>query len=194
MVPSVRKSHKRCADVRIKGLDVLLRTSLNGVVNMKHAIVIMQMLAVLLAAQSRTLEENTKAIIEKLRKNPAEIGLVSELMKRSSDPQVIPTLRELFVEAKLSDATGPLGIRASQSIAGALIMLGVKDGVYFDEIAKYARDAIDANPPDTYALDSEGNETHNTYNPAFVEWCASRNLEPPVCTRRILRMVWTLIS
>lgn len=115
---------------------------------MKHTLVMIHIFAVLLTAQNIRPEESTESITEKLRKNPAEAGLVGELVKRSTDPQDVPTLRELFVQAKLSDAVGPLGIRASQSIAAALIMLGVKDGVYLDELTKYVREAITADPPE----------------------------------------------
>lgn len=53
-------------------------------------------------------EESTDTIIERLKKNPSDYLWVGELAQRS-DPQVIPALRELFIKAKLSGATGEDG-------------------------------------------------------------------------------------
>src|SRR5258708_2930793 len=70
-----------------------------------------------ITGQDKIKDESTDAIIERLGKNPAELTCIEELAKRPNDPRVIPTLREQFVYAKQSGATGLNGIRVSHFIA-----------------------------------------------------------------------------
>ena len=133
--------------------------------------------------------DSTAEIIERLRNNPAELGLIGELEKRSSDPRVVPALKELFIQAKRSRVTGFRGYPVAQEIASVLLALGQKDDIYFDEIAGAARDAIEADPPASLLSDTQGNETAQKRNPAFEVWCAARALEWDQCTFRMAAYV-----
>ncbi len=75
-------------------------------------------------------------------------------------------------------------MQLSQLLAFYLFEKGVQDQIYFDEIAKYAREAILARPPDVFAPggDSVG-APRVMINPAFNRWCESRGLDFPACFR-----------
>ena len=140
-----------------------------------------------MAQTQRSAEEmRTEEVIEKLRNNPGEVQFVYLLAKRPSDWRVIPALRELFDQARSTGVTNILGFPASRDIVIALFTLGVKDDVYFDEVAKYAREAIAADPPLAFLKDADGNDTKQL-TPAFQEWCAHRGLDLDGCPTRALR-------
>jgi hypothetical protein len=75
--------------------------------------------------------KSTEEILEKLRKNPGDLGSINDLARRSEDPRVIPALRESFLQAKLSARIdeGFFPIPVAREIASVLIKLGVKDDV-----------------------------------------------------------------
>ncbi|MBC8166167.1 MAG: hypothetical protein H7Y20_09880 [Bryobacteraceae bacterium] len=72
----------------------------------------------------------------------------------------------------------------SQVLAVYLINAGAKDDAYFEELAKYARKAIEENPPVFWVSDAAGNYDPKTYDPAFLNWCSERNLEASACMKR----------
>jgi hypothetical protein len=140
----------------------------------------------LLALAQPPATRSTEDMIEILRKNVSEPGLIGDLAKRSYDPRVIPALRDFFVQAKETGAMDVLGINpVAQQIALVLIKLGAKDEVYLNEVLGSARDAIAADPPLAFLTDARGKEDPEKRNPAFEEWCATRSLEWNQCARRM---------
>jgi hypothetical protein len=101
----------------------------------------------------------------------------------------------LFQEAKLSNAIGVAGIHTSQAIAISLIKLGVKDQIYFDELASYARRAIADDPPDPYSVyHVEGNERPEQ-TIEFNRWCANHGYRLDNCvgmwtTSYVMQLGW----
>src|SRR5260370_8369341 len=97
----------------------------------------------LLAVAQPPANRSTEDIIETLRKNVSEPGLIGDLAKRSYDPRVIPALRDLFGRAKETGAMDALGVNpAAQQIALVLINPAVKNHWYLNELLGPPRDAI----------------------------------------------------
>jgi HEAT repeats len=159
---------------------------------MKLAVVLLFTFALSMLAQPAANQQSTEEIIERLRKNPGEPRLAHILAERSSDPRVIPALRELFVQAKLSGSKDAVGYPASRELACALIAAGIKDDQYFDEVATYAWEAIADDPPLPFLTDSDGKEETTKRNPAFEKWCAIRTIEFDECARRMFDHFWAI--
>ena len=145
----------------------------------------------LLAAAQGPPASGVGSIIEKLRSNPGELGLIGQLDKYWDDPRVIPALRDLFAEDRASRVVGQLAnlsVPASQVVALTLLKNGVRDEIYFEELAGYVREAISADPPpNEYLVDSEGNERPDRgRDPDFGAWCAKRSLDVGSCLSVVL--------
>jgi len=118
----------------------------------------------------------TDELIGRLKANPADMALVVELATRGG-PQTIPVLKESFLLARQTGTVTNVGVYWSQMIATFLIRLGAPDRIYFDELAKYVRLAIDANPP------VAGSDLDRARDPSaeFLAWCARNNLHGDAC-------------
>jgi hypothetical protein len=71
--------------------------------------------------------------------------------------------------------TEPFSLLVSQIVAVYLFELSVKDDVYFEEVARYAREAIAADPPEWVLISVDsGGQRSGKVNPAFegIEDCA----------------------
>jgi len=156
----------------------------------------MKLIAALLAvgglasAQPDIVQQDTKSLIARVRENPEDLAAIGVLAKRSDDSQVIPTLRDAFTSNKISGArvnADPLDFPLSQLLAAYLFEKGVKDDIYFEEMAKYAKDAIKANPPEMFVthIDSGGKGSAKV-NPEFEAWCGDRSLQLNKCRRLVL--------
>jgi hypothetical protein len=123
-------------------------------------------------------------LIKNLQRQPSDLRLINDLVKHPKDPRVIPLLRELFTQAKMSGTTQSLGVFSvplASEIAFTLIRLGVKDDMYFSEVAEYARVTIAADQPAPFLTDAQGKEDPVKRNPAFENWCSLRGLEWDQC-------------
>jgi hypothetical protein len=102
---------------------------------------------------------------------------------------VTPALRDVFTRSKISNADadqGTSGLKLSQMVAMYLLERGVGDDVYFEELAGFARDAIDANPPEAFLEDVNGREDpRKGFTRAFESWCATRNMVLADCWRKL---------
>jgi hypothetical protein len=142
------------------------------------------------ASQNVGTEESTRSLIEIVRRDPSNLAAIGSLAKRTDDLQVIPVLKDVFAHAKISRAEteqGITGLRLSQVVAMYLINRGVRDDLYFEELAKYARETIAANPPDeVFSKDLNGQEDPGRgVAPAFELWCAKRNMTFAECWRTV---------
>jgi hypothetical protein len=135
----------------------------------------------------------TDELIRRLKAEPADLTPASELAGRTG-PDVIPALEEAFLAATRSGASNQAGLRWSQIIAMALMEMGVKDQIYFDELAKYGRAVISANPPPQLVWDpdaaAEGARPGSgpggwRRSPEYDSWCQKRRLQGDACTQAI---------
>ena len=88
--------------------------------------------AMLLLAQNAPSDLLTQAL-----QNPNDENLVSRVafvFQNSTDQRVIDGLRKMFQAAATKNSR--------QKLAVLLMNLGQKDDIYFDELAKYAREAV----------------------------------------------------
>jgi HEAT repeat protein len=98
-------------------------------------------------------------------------------LRQNPSPNVIASSRELFT--KLTSKS------VRQMLALVLIQAQQTDGLYFDELAKYARAAIAASAPPMFQFDEDGNELKDHIRPEFVAWCESNRLELGVCGQTV---------
>jgi hypothetical protein len=141
-----------------------------------------------LAQTSRPPEKSIDEVIKNLQVQPSDIRLINDLAKHPKDPRVIPLLRELFTQAKMSGATQSLGVFSipiASEIAFTLIRLGVADDMYFNEVAEYARTTITLDQPAPFLTDAKGKEDPVRRNPSFENWCSLRGLEWDQCMLRM---------
>jgi hypothetical protein len=89
------------------------------------------------------------------------------------DASVFPAYKELF--GKMTER------RQLQALAVALLKHGQKDDVYFETLAKYAGEAILADPPPPGEFDEKGNEITDQLSPRFVKWCEVKHLQRNPC-------------
>ena len=136
-------------------------------------------------------------LARRLAADPENTALVSQMASQGGPqavaalPEAVAALKAAFASAKRTGARIEVGVRWSQLIAGFLIRSGVHDQVYFDELAKYVRAAIDANPPAQYVWDIE--KAARTYHspgtpengwvesPGYLPWCKQRGLAGDDC-------------
>ena len=141
-----------------------------------------------LAQTPRPPQKSIDEVIKNLQVQPSDIRLINDLAKHPKDPRVIPLLRELFTQAKMSGATQSLGVFSipiASEIAFTLIRLGVADDMYFDEVAECARATIALDQPAPFLTDAKGKEDPARRNPAFENWCSLRRLEWDQCMWRM---------
>ncbi len=145
--------------------------------------------------------DSTRSLIETLRKDPSNFAAIGTLARRTDDPDVIPALKDVFAQARISQALvepDSLGMRLSQMVAVYLLERGVRDDIYFDELAGYARATILSDPPaDVFRTDQSGKEDPRLgVSPAFGLWCAERNMNFAACWRKLasLPLNFTLLT
>lgn len=126
------------------------------------------LLSVCLQGQQETVDE----LINKALQAPTNERMVSEavsaLNKNPDRLDVVPLFQELFL--KLTEK------RPRQYLAFALLKVGRKDEIYFEELAQYARAAIASTAPVSVGYDKEGNAITDHLNPAFLRWCEDNHL------------------
>jgi hypothetical protein len=84
-------------------------------------------------------------------------------------------------------------MHTSQFLAITLSSLGVHDEAFVDELAKYARVAIVADPPDVYRRNALGKEDPAVgHNPTHDAWCAKRLLEFAPCQKLFMSYIMDL--
>jgi len=125
---------------------------------------------------------SNEELIRRLRRSPSDMALIGEVASRGG-PEAVAGLKDAFAAVQRSgNARTETLLRPSQMIAFELSALGEHDQVYFDELAKYARAAIDANPPD-----ARGTEEN-----AYRQWCEQRSLVGEDCSRAVTRYAMDL--
>ncbi len=164
-----------------------------------RAVSVIVLAAVVAAVGQEAATVSTDSIVDDLRKHPGNVALTAELAKRATDPQVAAALRELFIEHRNSgakvEAVGR-SMAASQVEAVVLLRSGLKDQLYFDEVARYAQASIAADPPGQMFLPGmDGVERPSGgYHPGFVDWCAKRGVDPDVCPKKARDSVADLVA
>ncbi len=142
----------------------------------------------ILAQTPRPPEKSIDEVIKNLQVQASDIRLINDLARHPKDPRVIPLLRELFTQAKMSGATQSLSLFSvpiASEIAFTLIRLGVADDMYFNEVAEYARATIALDQPAPFLTDAKGKEDPVRRNPSFENWCSLRGLEWDQCMWRM---------
>ncbi len=144
------------------------------VVNIISALVLVA--APLLPAQDETASE----IIARALQNPTNGQAIARAIwtfNKNFEPGLIPAFRELF--QKVSDK------QHRQHLAVSLMNHGQKDELYFNELARYAREAITTTAPLPFEYDKQGNEIKGQLTPAFKLWCETNGLELKVCLNKV---------
>ncbi len=145
------------------------------------AMMVLALLALL--PRSRAEEEGVDALIARLRQDPTDSKAVDAAISRlgkSSDPRVIPILRQV-----LQAATEKW---YRQKLAFTLVLLGDKDDTAYNELARYAREAITSSAPLWVVYDREGTAIPGR-NPEFEAWCQANRLPLQDCMRQATESV-----
>src|SRR5579862_2574840 len=130
----------------------------------------------LLNAQDETLGE----MVGRALQNPADERAVDHAiwgLRDKYDPGAIPAFRDLF--AKLTAK------RYRQRLAMELMNHGEKDQIYFDELAKYAREAITTTAPVPLESGEPGDDKRGQTTPEFKIWCEANKLNLPDCSELV---------
>lgn len=108
-------------------------------------------------------------LLKDLEQHPGQLTVVQRL-RVLDDKSAIGPLQRAFdrVDGKLE----------KQSIAAALLSLGVKDGPYFEFLAGPAREAARSDVPFPLRIDGQGDSVQQRLSPVFVVWCTERGLDP----------------
>ncbi len=69
-------------------------------------------------------------------------------------------------------------INKKQKVASILLSIGVPAAVYFNYLSAQAKKSLNVGIPWPTLYDEDGNVVKGKLNPAFLEWCAQRELEP----------------
>jgi hypothetical protein len=108
--------------------------------------------------------------IEKVRQGNFEKPFMeSYYVERIADAravQAVPVLKEAFARSQ--------DVPTKAHIAGALVRLGDKEGVYWDFLVEQAIPAIDS--PDPRLVDSQGNTVSGQLSPEFIAWTKAHNV------------------
>ncbi len=124
-------------------------------------------------------EESVDGLIARLRQDPTDSKAIDEAISRlgkSSDPRAIPILRQVLQAATEKSYR--------QKLAFTLVLLGDKDDTAYDELARYAREAITSSAPLWVLYDSEGTAIPGR-NPEFEAWCQANRLPLQDCMRQV---------
>jgi len=133
----------------------------------------------------RAKAEPTEKLIARLNADYRD-GAAIDLLAQRPGPDVIAALRNAFLVARQGGAKSTASLRWSQIIAGTLMQLGLRDQVYFDELAKYVRAAIQANPPEAEVWEEPKPIDTSTglrrLSPQYYAWCGRQGLQGEPCT------------
>src|SRR5580704_1621416 len=136
--------------------------------------------------------EPTEKLIARLNADYTD-GVAIELLAQRPGPDVVAALRNAFLVARQGGAKNIGGLRWSQFIAAKLMHLGVRDQIYFDELAKYVRAAIQANPPETEVWEDPKPIDTATglrkLSPEYYAWCGRQGLQGEPCTLAVSHYV-----
>src|SRR5579871_768635 len=92
---------------------------------------------------------------------------------RKRDPGAIANVEQIFILT--NDA------RTKGRSASILLIIGVRDQIYFDYLAAEAKAALNSDMPWPTLYDEHGNKitkTIETLNPAFLKWCKKHHRDP----------------
>lgn len=108
-------------------------------------------------------------LIRDLERDPGWLTVVQRL-RVLDDRAAIGPLKLAFEKVS--------GKLEKQSIAAALLSLGVRDGPYFEFLAKPAVEAVRSGIPFPPLIDERGEPVAKQLSPTFLSWCAERGQEP----------------
>jgi hypothetical protein len=108
------------------------------------------------------------------------VKIVSETIRRLKDSQDLRVSEGL---GKVFEATSRKDLR--QGLAWFLLTHGEKNDVYYDELARYAREAITSSAPLWVEYDQFGNANKERLAPEFRPWCDANNLKFEDCYRLV---------
>jgi hypothetical protein len=132
-------------------------------------------------------EESAETLITKAILDPTNgqaVGSAIWAMSKRFETRLAPRFAELFQLLERKDLR--------QSVAIVMLRHGETDQVYFDELARYAREAVSSTVPHPIQLDENGNEIRNAqgrpplWSPAFLDWCKARSMETCKCFNTVV--------
>jgi len=142
-----------------------------------------QITAIGLMTCSLWAQDTAEDLLSKAIQHPNDeriIGEATAKFLKSTDPkEVISGLRRLFNVAKAKSSRQDLAVR--------LMILGQRDEVYFNELAKYALDAVKTTAPLQGFYDAEGNsiKIRGYYPEDFRKWCENYHMQVDDCLRTV---------
>ncbi|MDA0204835.1 MAG: hypothetical protein O2795_05745 [Acidobacteria bacterium] len=108
-------------------------------------------------------------LIEQLEARPDDLSVIMRIMANPQE-RAVPALQRAFE----SVATEP----QKQWLAVALVRSGADSAEPLDYLIEEARKTIDSAAPSPIAFDEFGGLDRENLNPAFLEWCLERGLDP----------------
>jgi hypothetical protein len=107
----------------------------------------------------------------------ATLGSVLFLYRETRDENAVAMIKQIFKAAREKSS--------KQQLALFLLRLGQKEDVYYDELFRYAKEAITAKAPLWYFSDPQGNAIRGEYPLEFRNWCVARMLTIEDCVARV---------
>lgn len=121
------------------------------------------------AAWEAFLGKPVEELVKDLQRDPTDLVVVQRL-RMLDDPAAIGPLKKAFDSVQ--------GQHEKWVIASTLLSLGVRDGPYFDFLARAALEAIRSETPSPLDLDDSDWGVSGRFAPGFLVWCRERGLDP----------------
>lgn len=121
------------------------------------------------AEREAFLGKPVEELVKDLERDPTDLVVIQRL-RMLDDPAAIGPLKKAFDKAE--------GQHERWVIASTLLSLGVRDGPYFDFLARAALEAIRSETPFPLDLDDSDRGVSGRFPPDFLDWCRERGVDP----------------
>jgi hypothetical protein len=124
------------------------------------------------AHEKAAAQDDLPRLLGRLKDGSVDAGALAKVEGHALDQRTVPALKEGFGRSK--------GNRDKQLIAITLIHLGERSDLYFDFLARPARQAIEDRTPSFVRYDSDGRVVKGQHAVAFENWCAQNGKDPKI--------------